>query len=52
MGNQQSPPRGPFQWIEFCWLCAVDPRFRATRNKRKAYFEHRMVKGFGIWFIC
>ena len=44
MGNQQSPPRGPFQWIEFCWLLLVDPTFQATRDKRKAYFEYRLGK--------
>lgn len=41
--------RTPFQWVEFLWLCVVDARFRATRHKRKAYFEHRMLKRYERW---
>ena len=36
----------PLQWVEYGWLCLTDHRFRATRYKRKAYFEHLMVKSF------
>ncbi len=40
----------PLQWVEFGWLCLTDRRFRSTRHKRKAYFEHQMVKGYRVWF--
>jgi hypothetical protein len=46
----QPPPHGLWQWTEFYWLVATDRRFRATRDKRKAYFERCMVRGFKIWF--
>ncbi len=41
--------RQPFQWLEFAWLCLADPTFCATRNKRKAYFEYRLVKRYRHW---
>ena len=45
------PPLGVLQWLEFSWLSIADPRFRATRFKRKLYFEHCMTRGFRLWFL-
>lgn len=42
--NGKRPPRGFKQWLEFFWLCFVDPTFRNTANKRKAYYEHCVAK--------
>lgn len=41
--------RNPLQWLEFTWLCLTNTTFRATRNKRKAYFDYRMVKRYQRW---
>ena len=46
------PPHGLLQWVEFFWLSITDPRFRATRYKRKLYFERCMTRGFKLWFYC
>lgn len=40
----KGPPSGCMQWLEFFWLCLVDPTFRAAHNKRKAYYEHCLAK--------
>ncbi len=41
--------RHPLQWLEFVWLCLTNPTFRAARDKRKAYGEHRLVKRYQRW---
>jgi len=42
--RRRRPPRNLTEWIEFCWLFASNPIFRAAPDKRKAYFEHRLAK--------
>ena len=37
-------PRGLKQWLEFYWLIATNPVFRASPDKRKAYYEYRLGK--------
>jgi hypothetical protein len=48
------PRRAPArlgEYVEFSWLYVSYPRFRAAPDKRKAYFEHCMVKSFRMW-LC
>jgi len=45
--NKQAP-RMFTEWIEFYWLHLVNPTFRAARDKRKAYFEHRLAKLYNM----
>ena len=42
--TSKQPPRNFTEWIEFYWLQVVNPTFRRARDKRKAYFEHRLAK--------
>jgi hypothetical protein len=49
---EKLPPHGLLQWVEFCWLSVANPRFRATRQKRKLYFERCMTRSFKLWFYC
>jgi hypothetical protein len=44
------PPHNLLQWAEFCWLLATSRTFRSSPNRRKAYFEHCMIKGYRLWF--
>jgi len=41
---QKRPPVKFREWLEFFWLWATNPTFRSSRDKRKAYFEHRLGK--------
>jgi hypothetical protein len=36
--------------IEFAWLWLSSPKFRARADKRRAFYEHMMVKAHRIWF--
>lgn len=36
--------------IEFAWLWLSNPKFRARTDKRRAFYEHMMVKAHRIWF--
>jgi hypothetical protein len=42
------PPSNLGQWVEFCWLLAIDPTFQAAHDKRKAYFEYRLGKIYNL----
>jgi hypothetical protein len=44
------PPRKLAEWIEFYWLLLSNPTFQAARDKRKAYFEHRLAKVYNMPF--
>ncbi len=44
------PPHNLLQWAEFCWLLATSSSFRSSPNRRKAYFEHCMIKGYRFWY--
>jgi hypothetical protein len=44
MRKAKYPPVDLRGWVEFCWLLATDPVFRAAPNKRRAYFEYRLGK--------
>lgn len=50
MKKAPAPPHTLMQWFEFCWLYVTNTAFRKAPNKRKAYFEHCLVKGFHLWF--
>jgi hypothetical protein len=36
--------------LEFVWLWLSNPKFRARADKRRAFYEHMMVKAHRIWF--
>jgi len=38
------PPHNLRQWLEFLWLWFSNPTFRASPNKRRAYYEHCVAK--------
>ena len=38
------PPATMREWVEFCWLLIVNPTFRKSPDRRKAYFEYRIGK--------
>ena len=44
--KKPNPPETLFQWIEFLWLCVFSRQFRATRRKRKLYYDRCMIKSF------
>ena len=50
MNNTKHPPTGLVDWVEFCWLLLTNPTFRASHDKRKAYFEHRLAVQYNTPF--
>jgi hypothetical protein len=36
--------------IEFAWLWLSSAKFRSHPDKRRAFYEHMMVKAYRIWF--
>jgi|GEM_PF-958765 len=46
MSDRKLPPVTFFEWVEFCWLLIVHPTFRASRNKRKTYYEYRLARTY------
>jgi len=38
------PPANAREWVEFYWLLIVNPTFRKSPDRRKAYFEYRIGK--------
>jgi hypothetical protein len=44
------PPATLSDWIEFAWLLFSNPTFQTCPNKRKAYFEYRLAKGYNTPF--
>jgi len=44
MRRRKLPPTTLVEWLEFCWLLIVHPAFRASRDKRRAYFEYRLAR--------
>lgn len=44
MRKVKGPPHTLRQWIEYYWLVLSNPTFRTARNRRKAYYEHRLAK--------
>ena len=42
--KRKRPPAKLREWLEFFWLLLTNPAFRSSRDKRKAYFEHRLGK--------
>ena len=48
MNQTKAPPNNLGEWVEFCWLFATNPVFRAARDRRKAYFEYRLAKIYDV----
>lgn len=44
MRKGKGPPHNWKQWLEYFWLFLSDPTFRQARNRRRAYYEHRLAK--------
>jgi hypothetical protein len=44
MSDRKLPPVTFSEWVEFCWLLIVHPTFRASRNKRRTYYEYRLAR--------
>ena len=34
------------KWVKVCWLLVSNRSFRAARDKRRAYYEYRLGKGY------
>lgn len=50
MTNTKHPPASLSNWAEFLWLLLTSPTFQASRDKRKAYFEHRLAMQYNTPF--
>lgn len=44
------PPTSLSNWAGFLWLLLTNAAFRASQNKRKAYFEHRLATQYNTPF--
>jgi len=33
-------------WIEFCWLLVTNSSFQAARDKRQAFYQYQLSKGY------
>lgn len=46
----KKPPHRLAEWIEYYWLLLSNHAFRSAPDKRKAFFEHRLAKGYNTPF--
>jgi hypothetical protein len=50
MTKTKHPPVNLSDWARFLWLWLTNPTFQASRDKRKAYFEHRLATQYNSPF--